>query len=174
MATDGSPTSATHDMAMTTNLTSDRLEAARAARESADAELAAALSEAIIAKLSWPEPPLSLVVEVDSGMDDPGAIVTIEEVHFDDDLAVLPGVVQHVTRPTERFVARLIDATHDDELTALLTELLSLGSGVAASDGQSERYAFRCAGGVLEPVDLVDDALHRLRWAVISPSGRAA
>lgn len=161
---------ATHEAIMqtSTDTLTACLASARSAKVEADDALVAAISAVLVDRLSLDGPPMSMVVTVEGGTADPASRCAVEEIHFDDTIATLEHVDQRVLTPAASPSYRLIELTHDDDLASLLEELVTLRSGVADSDGHDERFAYEMVDGSFVPVDLVGDALHRLRWSVVT------
>ncbi len=176
VAIGGAPTSATHDRAMTDTTASDALTFARAQRERATDELVAALSAAIVEKLTANEAPSSIVVGVYALGDDRQTMV--EEVHAHDSITTVSWITQMVLAPASRYEVDKLERLSDDpEMGEMVAELVSLRSGasVEGDDGQ-ECFGYRLVDGCFEPVDLTNDGLHRLRWdsAIRTPERRSA
>ena len=157
---------ATHEGAMTDSAApavSDPLSLARAQREKATDALIAALSASIVEKLTAFDPPSSIVVGVHVLGDD--RQVLVEEVHSPDSIVTVSWVEQAVLKPAAYEVDKLEQLGKDEDLSALVAELVELrhGASVEGEAGQ-ECFGYRIVDGAFEPVDLNNDGLHRLRW----------
>jgi hypothetical protein len=149
---------------MTDTTVSDALSFARAQRERATDELVAAISAAIVEKLTAIEAPSSIVVGVYALGDDRQTMV--EEVHAHDSITTVSWITQRVLAPASPYeVDKLERLSNDPELGALVAELVELRHGVSVEgdDGQ-ECFGYRLVDGAFVPVDLNNDGLHRLRW----------
>lgn len=142
---------------------SDPLSLARAQRDRATDALVAALSVSVVEKLTAFDPPSSIVVGVHALGDD--RQVLVEEVHSPDSIVTVSWVEQALLKPAAYEVDKLEQLGKDEDLSALVAELVELRRGVSVEgeEGQ-ECFGYRFVDGTFEPVDLTNDGLHRLRW----------